>query len=107
MAEVRISTLENAPPEGTGIRIDLVHPLTEFEYQLALFHVEGKFYVLTDKCKNCNGNLSAGTLNGMYIACPMQGHPWHIKTGLLKYDRSRSLPSYRVAIKEDGLYIEI
>ena len=43
----------------------------------------------------------------MYACGAREDHPWHIKTGLLKFDRTQSIPTYRVTIKDEALYIEI
>lgn len=107
MAEIKICEIDEAPEDGTSKRIDLIHPVTEYEYQLAMFRVGERLFLINDKCKNCNSNLTQGTLNGMFASCPMEEHPWHIKTGLLKYDRTTNMPTYKIHTKDDGLYIEI
>jgi hypothetical protein len=43
----------------------------------------------------------------MFALCAREDHAWNIKTGLFKFDRTQSIPTYRVTIKDEGLYIEI
>ncbi len=107
MSEVKISDLEDAPAEGEGRALVFDHPWTEIEYELALFHEGDRYFVITDRCALCETKLSQGERQGMYVRCVREGHPWHIKTGLCKFDRTRALPTYRVKVKDDGLYIEI
>lgn len=107
MSEVKICELEEIPPQGEGIHLEFDHPWTEIEYSLALFHEGDRYFVITDQCAMCNGKLAQGERQGMYVRCVMEGHPWHIKSGLCKFDRTRALPTYRVQTKDDGLYIEI
>ena len=107
MSEVKISALEDAPEQGEARRIAFNHPWTEIPYALALFHEGERYFAITDQCPMCNGKLSPGERQGMYVRCAREGHPWHIKTGICKFDRTRSLPTYRVQSRDDGLYIEI
>lgn len=107
MSDIKLVELAEAPAEGAGKQINMVHPLTEYPYQLGLFHIKDRYFVVTDHCKECGGTLAIGKLNGMYALCSMEDHPWNVKTGLLKYDRTQSLPTYRVQVRDDGIYIEI
>ena len=70
MAEIQLATLKNAPEEGTGKILDLEHPITAYDFQLALFQVNAKFYALDNSCARCGGKLGRGKLDGMYIFCP-------------------------------------
>ncbi len=107
MTTVLLSSLEDAPAEASGIRVDFEHPLTEIKYEVGLFCVKGKYYGITDPCKHCQGSLAAGELDGMYASCLGEGHAWNVKSGVCKYNRSETLPTYRVAVQDDGLFIEI
>lgn len=83
------------------------HPFTEIPYALGVYFAKGRYLAITDTCKKCNSSLSKGKLKGMFAFCAREEHPWHIKTGLFKFDRTQSMPTYRVTVKEGGLYIEI
>ncbi len=107
MAEVKIADLSEAPAEGTGKVIEFEHPITCYEYGIALFQVKGKFYALTNECKRCSGHLGIGELNGYYAICPRDETPWNVKNGLCKFDKTLSTPSYKVQIKDGGLVIVI
>ena len=74
---------------------------------LALFNAEGKYYAITDQCPKCGGSLGRGLLKGMLAVCTIQECLWNIKSGICKFDRSRSTPTYKVIEQEDGLYINI
>ena len=108
MSKVKISEINDAPLEGSGKQINLTHPLTEMKYVLAIFYVDGKYYVLTDACRMCGGSLGRlPDLRGMFAACDQEQCLWNIRRGSCKFDRSSVTPTYRVAVMEDGLYIEI
>jgi nitrite reductase/ring-hydroxylating ferredoxin subunit len=107
MSKVKLVELSDTPEEGTGKHIVLEHPFTEMEYILGLFKVEGKFYVIKGVCVICEGSLGGGELNGLIVTCSRRECLWNIRKGYCKFDRSRVMPTYKVAVEEDGLYIEI
>ena len=81
--------------------------ILEISYVLGLFQVDGKFYCLTDQCRCCEGSLGLGVLKGMFAFCCKEECGWNIKKGYCKFNRSDTTPTYKVAVEEDGLYIEI
>ena len=107
MSDVRILDLADAPGEERGKRVDFAHPYTEIPYALGIFFAKDRYWAITDQCKKCGSSLGQGTVNGMYVLCALEQHPWHIKTGLFKFDRTQSTPIYRITVKDEGLYIEI
>lgn len=107
MSEVKILDMPEAPEENKGKLVKFNHPLTSFPYELGVFHIKDRYFAITNDCKSCGSSLTAGELNGMYASCMMEEHPWNVKTGICKFDRSLTTPTYRVQVKEDGIYIEI
>ncbi len=107
MSDVKIAELADAPAEGQPKRIEFDHPFTEIHYELALYFAKDRYFVIRDDCKRCGSSLAQGKVNGMYGICARGDHPWNFKTGLYKFDRRLSLPTYRVIVRDDGLYIEI
>ncbi len=107
MSEVRILDLADAPEEGTGKQVTFNHPFTDILYSLGVYFAKDRYWAITDNCKKCDASLGQGTMNGMYALCAWEKHAWHIKTGLYKFDRTQSMSTYRITVKDDGLYIEI
>jgi len=107
MAEIKISSIADGPQDGQAQTVSFYHPVTEYPYNIALFHIKGKYYALPDECKRCNGSLGKGTLHGMFILCPQDETPWNIKTGLCRYDRTQAMPSYRVKVQDEDLIITL
>ena len=108
MSKVKISEIADAPANGLGKQIKFSHPYTELDYCLALFHVERKYYALTDECRVCGGSLGrVPNLQGMFATCDKEECLWNVKRGNCKFDHSTVTPTYRVTVMEDGLYIEI
>ncbi|MFQ5481372.1 MAG: hypothetical protein ACE5ER_01335 [Nitrospinaceae bacterium] len=48
MSDIKLVELAEAPAEGAGKQINMVHPLTEYPYQLGLFHIKDRYFVVTD-----------------------------------------------------------
>ncbi|MBI4388647.1 MAG: hypothetical protein HY580_00575 [Nitrospinae bacterium] len=107
MSIIKISELADAPGEGQGRKIHFEHPFTYYRYDIALFKAGDKYYAITDACKHCGGSLGRGRLEGLLAYCSAEDHPWNIKTGVYKFDRTRVLPTYNVSAEPDGLYINI
>lgn len=107
MSLVKISDYSEAPQDETGKTIHLEHPYTLFKYDLAFFKVEGKYFVITDKCTKCGGSLGRGLLRGKFAVCSTQECLWNIRKGYCKFDHSSVMPTYKVQARDDGLYIEI
>jgi nitrite reductase/ring-hydroxylating ferredoxin subunit len=107
MSRLKISELSDAPLEGNGKQIHFKHDYTEIDYVLALFKVEGKFYCMTDQCRCCSGSLGQGVLKGIFVFCHKDACGWNVRKGYCKFNRSDITPTYKVAVEEDGLFIEI
>jgi hypothetical protein len=107
MARLKISEISEAPPEGTGRQLKFKHLYTEIPYVLGLFQLESKFYCITDQCRCCDGSLGKGTLKGIFVFCSRDECGWNVRKGYCKFNRSDTTPTYKVAIEEDGLYIDI
>ena len=61
--------------EGTAIKVE-----TE-GLSLAVFNLNGAFYVLDDLCSHGPGSLSEGYITGENIECDFHNGAFHIKTG--------------------------
>jgi len=107
MSEVKILDMSEAPAENSGKLVSFDHPWTHIPYSLGVFHVKGRYFAITDDCKSCGNSLGRGKLNGLYVSCNMEEHPWNVKSGVCKFNRSQVTPTYRVTVKEDGIYVEI
>lgn len=107
MSLVKLSDLPEAPDEGQGKRIHLEHPFTQIKYEIGLFKSEGKYYAIRDACPVCGGSLGRGTLRGKYVFCSNEECGWNVKSGVCKFNRASVLPTYKVTVQDDGLFINI
>ena len=44
-------------------------------------NVGGVFYAVEDRCSHAGGRLSAGTLEGSVVTCPLHGSRFDVRTG--------------------------
>ena len=61
--------------EGTAIRVETAGLI------LAVFHIEGAFYVTDDTCTHGPGSLSEGFIDGDVVECNFHNGQFDIKTG--------------------------
>lgn len=48
---------------------------------LAVFNVNGKFFVMDNTCTHRGGPLCEGELDGTIVTCPLHGHQFDITSG--------------------------
>ena len=84
------------------------------DYLLA--RVAGRLYAADNLCPHLKGDLSAGSLEGPAIVCPLQGSRFDIRDGRVLSWRAapaetdtgaRPLKTYNVKVENDTIYIEI
>ena len=90
---------EIAPGKGREFVID--------GKKIAIFNQNG-LHALDSICVHQDGSLAPGNLDGDIVECPL--HIWHynIRTGeLLDYIKGVKLQTYKVEIKNDGIYLDV
>ena len=63
-------------PQGEGrmVRIDGLE-------RIAVFNVEGQFFVTQDTCSHAKASLSKGWLEGFEVCCPVHDGRFDVRTG--------------------------
>jgi nitrite reductase/ring-hydroxylating ferredoxin subunit len=61
--------------EGTALRVETA------DLTLAVFNIEGAFYVTDDTCTHGPGSLSEGYIDGDVVECNFHNGQFDIKTG--------------------------
>jgi nitrite reductase/ring-hydroxylating ferredoxin subunit len=87
--------------EGTAIKVE-----TE-GLSLAVFNLNGAFYVLDDQCSHGPGSLSEGYITGDNIECDFHNGAFNIKTGEVA-EPPCLIPqkTYKVVMEGDTVAIE-
>jgi 3-phenylpropionate/trans-cinnamate dioxygenase ferredoxin subunit len=80
-------------PEG-GVKVVRVD-----EDPVAVFHVGGQYYALSDLCTHDGGELSDGVLDGYVIECARHGARFDIRTGaVLAMPATGAVPRHAVRV---------
>jgi len=76
--------------------------------RIALFRANDSFYTIEALCRHQDGSLAPGRIDGEVVECPL--HSWHynIRTGeLLDFLQDVKLNTYKVEVKDEGIYIDV
>ncbi len=87
---------------GTAIRLE------SGELTLAVYHVDGEFFVTDDLCTHGPGSLSEGYLDGHIIECDFHNGAFDIRTGeVVAPPCMIPLKTYRTVVEDGRVCIEI
>jgi len=75
---------------------------------LAVFNVNGEFFVIDDACTHGPGSLSEGYLEGDIIECNFHGGQFNVRTGaVVSPPCTLPLKTYTVTIENDKVLIDV
>ncbi|UOF91611.1 non-heme iron oxygenase ferredoxin subunit [Fodinisporobacter ferrooxydans] len=75
---------------------------------LALYNIDGKYFVTSDVCTHANESLTEGKLAGNIIACPKHGGKFDVCSGkAVAFPCVTPIDTYEVEVEGDSLFIEI
>ena len=76
--------------------------------RLAVFNIDGKFYVTDDECTHAAASLADGMLDGDVIECCMHFGAFHVPTGTVKAPPCEvPLRTYKVVLQGDDIYADL
>jgi nitrite reductase/ring-hydroxylating ferredoxin subunit len=75
---------------------------------LAVFNVEGEFFVTDDACTHGPGSLSEGYIEGDIVECNFHNGQFNIKTGeVVAPPCMVPIKTYKTAVENGKIFIEI
>lgn len=78
------------------------------EFVVAVFNVEGAFYVTDDVCTHGPGSLSEGYLDGFEIECDFHNGKFDVRTGEVKAPPCMiPVKTYPVSTVDGDIFIEV
>ena len=78
------------------------------ELALAVFNVEGEFYVTDDACTHGPGQLSEGFVEGNVVECNFHGGQFNIRTGeVVGPPCMVPVKTYPVVVADGKVFIEV
>ncbi len=95
---VRVARVSEIPPGSAKVVVVQGHPV-------ALFHVDGSFYAVSNVCLHRGGPIGEGTLDGPVVTCPMHGWEYDVRTGRNLANPMARLRTYAVQVDGDDLLV--
>jgi nitrite reductase/ring-hydroxylating ferredoxin subunit len=93
------STADVAP--GNAIKVETGDLI------LAVYNIEGEFFVTDDACTHGPGSLSEGYIDGDVVECNFHNGQFNIKTGeVVSPPCMIPVKTYRVAVENDRVMID-
>ena len=78
------------------------------DQRLAVYNIEGKFYVTDDECTHASASLADGILEGDVIECSLHFGAFHVPTGAVKAPPcSLALRTYKVVLQGDDVCVDL
>ena len=101
MARLALCDASEVEP-GTALRVEAAERL------LAVFNIDGAFYVTADACSHGPGSLSAGFIEGDVVECDFHGGCFHIPTGQpVKPPCTEPVPVFAATVRDGKVWIEL
>ncbi len=73
--------------------------------ELALFHLEGRFYACENACPHQGGPLCEGWTQGASVTCPWHAWTFDLETGTLGDEREPVLDVFEVRVEEGEVMV--
>jgi nitrite reductase/ring-hydroxylating ferredoxin subunit len=101
MTRIKLCAAQEVAP-GTAIKVetgDLV---------LAVFNVEGEFYVTDDHCTHGPGSLCEGYIEGDVVECNFHNGQFNIRTGeVVSPPPMEPIKTYKTVVEGGEVFIEV
>jgi nitrite reductase/ring-hydroxylating ferredoxin subunit len=98
---VRVCAQAEVPP-GT------VKAFTAAANTLAVYNIDGAFYVTDDECTHAAASLADGMLEGDVIECCMHMGSFHVPTGrVVEPPCEVPLRTYQVVLKDNDIFVDL
>lgn len=94
--------LAGALPEGKALRLNT-------EPVIALFHIDGEYYAINDRCSHGTASMSEGYIDDdATVECPLHAATFCLKTGkALCLPAMEPLQTYPVTVAEGVVFIDL
>ncbi len=101
MAFVSVARLQ-ALPEGRG------HAVAVGGEDIALFRIGDAVFAMEDRCPHADAKLSAGSLEGCVVICPVHQWDFDVRTGFKPDDADGfPIPCYAVRVDAGEVLVDI
>lgn len=99
--ELRLCRVD-AVEDGEGLKVEV-----EGRAPLAVFLLDGEFFVTDDTCSHGEASLSEGTVENGYVECPWHTGRFCLKTGnALTFPAVTPVRVYKTVVREGEIFID-
>ncbi len=95
---LRVAKVSEIPVGKARVVVVLGHPV-------AIFHLEGGFYAVSNVCLHRGGPVGEGTLDGPVVTCPLHGWEYDVRTGENVANPMARLRTYSVRVEGDDVLV--
>jgi nitrite reductase (NADH) small subunit len=88
-------------PEGEGRVVEAAGQT------LAVFHVDGRFFAIDNRCVHRGGPLGEGPVEGTVVMCPWHGWRFDVTTGANVNNPAVRVPCVPVRVEDGAVYVEV
>lgn len=74
---------------------------------LAVFNVDGTFYVIDNTCGHRGGPLGEGELEGSVVTCPWHAWRWNVTTGANANNPALKVECFPVTVESGDVFVEV
>jgi nitrite reductase/ring-hydroxylating ferredoxin subunit len=77
-------------------------------HRLAVYNIDGTFYITDDECTHAAASLADGMLDGDVIECCMHMGSFHVPTGkVVQPPCEVPLRTYKVMLQDDDVFVDL
>jgi nitrite reductase/ring-hydroxylating ferredoxin subunit len=75
-------------------------------HKIAVFHVDGTYYAIDNRCPHYGKSLSAGWVHGTAVTCPWHGAIFDLTSGdVLGGPALHGVQTYKVHVEDHDIYV--
>jgi nitrite reductase/ring-hydroxylating ferredoxin subunit len=75
--------------------------------ELALFNVDGTYYVMDNMCVHRGGPLGEGDLDGRLVSCPWHAWRWDVTTGANANNPALKMACFLVTVDRGAIFVDL
>ncbi|OGX06358.1 MAG: hypothetical protein A3G87_01795 [Omnitrophica bacterium RIFCSPLOWO2_12_FULL_50_11] len=73
--------------------------------EVAVFHIDGRFYAIGETCPHRGGPLSEGTVEEKVVTCPWHGWQFDVTDGVSPVNPAAKVDCYPVKLEGDDVTV--
>jgi len=74
---------------------------------VAVFHVDGRYYAIDDRCPHAGASLADGCVEGGVVTCAWHAWRFRLADGAWADNPRVKTRAYRVVVDDGGVYLEL